>query len=172
MKNTISKDSKIKKTYSLNKEDIATIDRLSKYFKLNLSDTITKLTKIAEQSIKDGREVVKNDNALLKDIEAKINDLFKGGRQIWDVLIAHREEIKRNRKELDALCVGQTNIEECELPEIKATLAEHKNLLNELLITKKQLSQIKSILFEDSKDWDKPIVKKDSEDKFNIPDET
>lgn len=173
MKNTISKDSKINKTYALNKEDIAGIDRLSKYFKLNLSATISKLRKIGEQWIEDGGEVEKNDNEWQKKFEKKLDQVGKDVADNWCFLYGYvGRELNEIKKELWAQAGAITTIEECDLTEIKATLEEHKNLLNELLITKKQLSQIKSILFEDSKDWDKPIVKKDSEDKFNIPDES
>ena len=87
-------DSKIRKTYALNKDDIAAIDRLSKYFKLNLSDTISKLRKIGEQWIEENS----------KDAEIKKKDLHN--EQLLEVIrksAKFEEIIDKQNREFEAL---------------------------------------------------------------------
>lgn len=83
-----SEDSKIRKTYALNKEDIAGIDRLSKYFKLNLSDTISKLRKIGEQWLEENGK------------DAEIKKINNQNNQLIDAI---QKTIAEQQKEIDTL---------------------------------------------------------------------
>lgn len=89
-----AEDSKIKKTYALSLDAISRCDRISKHFHMNLSSTIEKALKIAEQWIEENS----------KDAEIKKKDLHN--EQLLEVIRKNakfEEMFDKQNREIEAL---------------------------------------------------------------------
>lgn len=107
-----------KRSYVLNNESINELDRLAKYFKLNLSDTIQKLIKIGGQWIEENGK-----DAEIKMINNKNDQLME----------AIEKTIAEQQREIDAL---KNALAKNSVPDVKNTNIQNDvefNLMNKTI---------------------------------------